>query len=61
MMEDQNKLWYELGNTMRLVVVSSKEEEEEQQKEEDKEVEQIYQKGKRDKEENINGYVDHVE
>ena len=45
-MEDENKSWYELGNTMGLVVVSSEEEEEEQQKEKDKEVAQIYQKGK---------------
>ena len=49
MAEDENKLWYELGNTMGLVVVSSEEEEEEQQMEEDKEVEHIYQKGKETK------------
>ena len=46
MVEDANKSWYELGNTMGLIVVSSEEEEEEQQMEEDKEVERIYQKGK---------------
>ena len=44
-MEDENKSWYELGNTMGLVVVSS----EEEQTEEDKEVEHIYQKGKETK------------
>ena len=43
-MEDENKSWYELGNTMGLVMVSLEKEEEEQQMEEDKEVEQIYQK-----------------
>ena len=47
-MVDQNKSWYELGNTMGLVVVSL-EEEEEQQTEEDKEMDQIYQKGKETK------------
>ena len=57
MAEDQNKFWYELGNTMGLVVSL---EEEEQQTEEDKEVERILSEGKRDEEENINGYVDHV-
>ena len=40
MVEDQSKSWYELGNTMGLVVVSL---------EEDKEAEQIYQKGKETK------------
>ena len=49
MAEDENKSWYELGNTMGLVVVSSEEEEEEQQMEEDKEVKCIYQKGKETK------------
>ena len=38
-MEDQSKSWYELGNTMGLVVVSSEEEEEEEKTEKDKEVE----------------------
>ena len=45
-MEDKSKSWYELGNTMGLIVVSSEEEEEEEKTEEDKEVEQIYQKEK---------------
>ena len=48
-MEDQSKSWYELGNTMGLVVVSSKEKEEEEKREEDKEVERIYPKGKETK------------
>ena len=48
-MEDANKSWYKLGNTIGLIVVSSEEEEEEQQTEEDKEVERIYQKGKETK------------
>ena len=46
MAEDSTKSWYELGNSMGLIVVSLEEEEEEQKTEEDKEVEQIYQKGK---------------
>ena len=46
MVEDESKSGYELGNTMGLIVVSSEEEEEEEKTEEDKEVEQIYQKGK---------------
>ena len=54
-MEDQSKLWYELGNTMGLVVVSSEEEEEEEKMEEDKEVEQIYQKGKETKRKILKG------
>ena len=46
MVEDANKSWYDLGNTMGLIVVSLEEEEEEQQMEEDKEVERFHQKGK---------------
>ena len=46
MVEDESKSWYELGNTMGLIVVSSEKEEEEEKTGEDKEVEQIYQKGK---------------
>ena len=46
MVKDKSKSWYELGNTMGLIVVLSEEEEEEEKTEEDKEVEQIYQKGK---------------
>ena len=49
MVDDTNKSWYKLGNTMGLIMVSSEEEEEEQQMEEDKEVEHIYQKGKETK------------
>ena len=56
MAEDENKSWYELGNTMGLVVVLS-EEEEEQQTEEDKEVEQIYQKGKETKRKILTGML----
>ena len=48
-MEDESKSWYELGNTMGLIVVSLEKEEEEEKTEEDKEVEQIYQKGKETK------------
>ena len=46
MVEDKSKSWYELGNTMGLVVVSS---------EEDKKVEQIYQKGKETKSKILTG------
>ena len=48
-MEDQSKSWHELGNTMGLIVESSEEEQEEQKMQGDKEVEQIYQKGKETK------------
>ena len=57
MAEDENKSWYELGNTMRLIVVSSEEEEEEKQMEEDKEVERIYQKGKETKRKILTGML----
>ena len=51
----KSKLWYELGNTMGLMVVSLEEEEEEEKMEEDKEVEQIYQKGKETKRKILTG------
>ena len=57
MAEDENKSWYELGNTMGLIVVSSEEEEEEQQTEEDKEVERIYQKRKETKRKILTGML----
>ena len=55
MVEDSTKSWYELGNSMGLIVVSSEEEEEEQKTEEDKKVERIYQKGKETKRKILTG------